>query len=307
MRNKSLLFVLIGAVIFGLLAATSVSGFLRGVRENTNPNKMIVAKVDIPLGARIIAEQLTTVEVPKAATPDGTFTKEEQVIGRISITKISAREPLTSYRLAAVGSSGGLSAVIPEGYRAMTVKVDDETGIAGFLMPGTLVDVLAVINADNNQGPISKIVLQNIKVLANGQNLDQPKDEREASSVKTVTLQVTPDQTEKLALASAEGKLRLSLRNSTDQGDELTRGASKSTILNGDRAIPIQPPATAQNESAPVRRVVAAMPAPINRTWTPPRIDPQPVTAKLAPQEAPTPRASIEVIEGGKRRTVVFP
>ena len=99
MRNKSLIFVLIGAVFFGLLAATSVSGYLRSVRENSNPNKMIVAKVDIPLGARIIAEQLTMVEVPRTATPDGTFTKEEQVIGRISITKISARESLTASRL----------------------------------------------------------------------------------------------------------------------------------------------------------------------------------------------------------------
>lgn len=306
MRNKSLTFVLIGAVFFGLLAATSVSGYLRGVRENSNPNKMIVAKVDIPLGARIISEQLTMVEVPRAATPDGTFTKEEQVIGRISMTKISAREPLTNSRLAPIGASGGLSAVIPEGFRAMTVKVDDETGIAGFLMPGTLVDVLAIINADNNQGPISKIVLQNIKVLANGQNLDQPKDEREASTVKTVTLQVTPDQTEKLALASAEGKLRLSLRNSIDQGDERTMGASKRTILTG--GVVTGQELTARNETLPVHKPVAAPVQPEkNRIWNSARLAPQSVPPKLAPQEVPAPRASVEIFEGGKRRTVVFP
>jgi pilus assembly protein CpaB len=304
-RNKTLIFVLLGAVVFGLLAATSVSGYLKRVRENANPNTMIVAKVDIPLGARIIAEQLTTVEVPQAATPDGTFNKEDQVVGRITVTKISAREPITSVRLAPIGSTGGLSAVIPEGYRAMTVKVDDETGIAGFLMPGTLVDVVAVINADNNQGPISKIVLQNIKVLANGQNLDQPKDEREANSVRTVTLQVTPDQSEKLALASAEGKLRLALRNSIDQGDERTMGATKRTVLTGERALPVPELVTARNEQA---RKPTAPPQPRrNPAWDLQRIEPQAAPPKPAPQEVPAPRVAVEVFEGGKKRTVVFP
>lgn len=308
MGNKKLLFVLAGAIIFGLLAATSVSGYLRNVRNNTNPNTMIVAKVDIPLGGRIIAEQLTTVEVPKAATPDGTYSKMDDVVGRISVTKISAREPITSLRLAPLGSSGGLSAVIPEGYRAMTVKVDDETGIAGFLMPGTLVDVLAVINADNNQGAISKIVLQNIKVLANGQNLDQPKDEREANSVRTVTLQVTPEQSEKLALASSEGKLRLALRNSIDQGDEQTTGVTKRTILTGDRALPVPDVVTTRTEAAPAPRVANNAPPPRSnpafdlRPIAPPPAPPQP-----APQTTPTPRAAVEVFEGGKKHTVVFP
>lgn len=311
MKNKGLVLVLAGAVIFGLLAATSVSAYLRNVRSNTNPNAMVVAKVDIPLGARIIAEQLTTVEVPKAATPDGTYSKMDEVIGRITVTKISAREPVTSLRLAAMGATGGLSAVIPEGFRAMTVKVDDETGIAGFLMPGTLVDVLAVISVDNNQGAISKIVLQNIKVLANGQNMDQPKDERETSSARTVTLQVTPDQSEKLALASSEGKLRLSLRNSVDQGDEKTTGVTKRTILTGDRALPVPDITATRTEAAPPPRQVAtsAPPPPrSNPAWDLRRIEPRPTPPpQIAPQEAPTPRASVEVFEGGKKRTVVFP
>ncbi|HEX4945675.1 MAG TPA: Flp pilus assembly protein CpaB [Blastocatellia bacterium] len=308
MGNKKILFVLVGAIVFGLLAATSVTGYLRNVRNNTNPNTMVVAKVDIPLGARIIAEQLTTVEVPKAATPDGTYNKMDDVVGRISVTKISAREPITSSRLAPIGSSGGLSAVIPEGFRAMTVKVDDETGIAGFLMPGTLVDVLAVINTDNNQGAISKIVLQNIKVLANGQNLDQPKDEREANSVRTVTLQVTPEQSEKLALASSEGKLRLALRNSIDQGDEQTNGVSKRTILTGDRALPVPDAVTARNEAASTPRVTNNVPPPrSNPAWDLRPIAPQPAPPQPAPQTTPTPRAAVEVFEGGKKHTVVFP
>ena len=103
----------------------------------------------------------------------------------------------------------------------MTVKVDDVVGISGFIMPGSFVDVVVTIDPREGGGmqdPISKIVLQNIKVLANGQNIDKPENEREANSVKAVTLQVTPEQAEKLALAATEGKLQLVMRNSDRPG-----------------------------------------------------------------------------------------
>ena len=245
-----------------------------------------------------------SVQVPRAAMPDGIFASADQLPGRVAITKISAREPITASRLAPVGASGGLSAVIPGGYRAMTVKVDDETGIAGFLVPGTLVDILAVISSnDNKQGPISKIVLQNIKVLANGQNLDQPKDEREANSVKTVTLQVTPDQSEKLALASSEGKLRLSLRNSGDQLDEATTGATKRSLLTGERVSRMEP------EPSRPQALQATKPASRKPSYSQP-------LARTAPNYGPTqiplpepakPKPVVEVFEGSKKRTVVFP
>jgi len=106
----------------------------------------------------------------------------------------------------------------------MTVKVDDVVGVSGFIMPGTLVDIVVVITPPRGSGQeevISKIVLQNIKVLASGQNIDKPKDFREVEqSIKAVTLQVTPEQAEKLALASSEGKLQLVMRNSVDQRDK---------------------------------------------------------------------------------------
>ncbi|MFN7927504.1 MAG: Flp pilus assembly protein CpaB [Blastocatellia bacterium] len=213
----------------------------------------------------------------------------------------------TNYGFAA-GSGGSSRRTIgghPGGYRAMTVRVDDETGIAGFLVPGTLVDVLAVISA-NNGNPVSKIVLQNIKVLANGQNLDQPKDEREANSVKTVTLQVTPDQSEKLALAAAEGKLRLALRNSVDKNDEATSGATRRSLLTGERSAlleaepktpqppPIFRPAPTPSKPAPNR-------APVRNTT------PVPLAPTLPAPEPAKPRPAVEVFEGSKKRTVVFP
>ncbi len=318
MRNKRFFVVLGCALIFGLVAAFSVSRLLSSANVYAKSmNQVVVAKVDIPIGAKIIPEQLTVVQFPKESTPDGTFDKTDKLVGRVAVTNIMAREPITDPKLAAEGAAAGLSAVIPEGYRAMTVKVDDVVGISGFIMPGTLVDVVVVIDPadDRNsaQGPISKIVLQNIKVLANGQNIDKPKDDREANSVKAVTLQVTPEQAEKLALASTEGKLQLVMRNSIDQDDEQTNGINKRTLLGGDRAMPQPEPGALKSEQKTdrdvvrdearetfrrVRSYIDMMPAPVAQPA-------QPVQA--APPAPPPPRSTVEMIEGGKKRNVDFP
>src|SRR5262249_36664223 len=145
----------------------------------------------------------------------------------------------------------GLSGLIPPGYRAVTVRVDDEAGIAGFLYPGTIVDVLAVIApGGGNDQSVSKIVLQNIKVLASGSELDQRENGREPESVKTVTLLVTPEQAEALTLSSTEGRLRLALRSTTDQQNAVTEGANKRTLLVGGKALPV-PEVTDKSKSQP--------------------------------------------------------
>ena len=301
MRNKRFFFVLGGALVFGLLAAVSVSRYLSSAQAySKNLNSIAVAKVAIPLGTKIIPEQLMMVQFPKDSTPDGAFTSPDKLAGRVAVMNIAAREAITEARLAPEGSAGGLSAAIPEGYRAMTVKVDDVVGISGFIMPGANVDVVVVIDPEEkslNQNPISKIVLQNIRVLANGQNIDKPENQREANSVKAVTLQVTPEQAEKLALASTEGKLQLVMRNSTDQGDEQTTGINKRSLLNGETAVPAPEPGSLKSEQPTPR------PAPR-------RVRPQ-AEAKPAPVAAPAPvappRPSVEMIEGAKKRSVDFP
>jgi len=283
-----------------VLAAVSVSRYLSSAQAYTkNLSKVAVAKVQIPLGTKIVAEQVTVVQFPKESTPDGTFETPEKLVGRVAVVNIPAREPITESRLAPEGTAAGLSAVIPEGYRAMTVKVDDAAGISGFIQPGTLVDVVVVIDPREGSGmqdPISKIVLQNIKVLANGQNIDKPQDQREANSVKAVTLQVTPEQAEKLALASNEGKLQLVMRNQIDQGDEQTKGVNKRELITGsDRANPVPDPGSMKSEqpkgdSRPVRRV---------------RVQAEPKPAAPAPEVKP--RTQVEMIEGAKKRSVEFP
>ncbi len=254
MRNKRFFIVLAGALVFGLLAAVSVTRYLSSAQAYTkNLNSVAVAKVAIPLGTKIIPEQVMVVQFPPESTPDGAFD--------------------------------------------MTVKVDDVVGISGFIMPGTLVDIVVVIipgdSGVQGQDPISKIVLQNIKVLANGQNIDKPEKEREANSVKAVTLLVTPEQAEKLALAASEGKLQLVMRNSIDQGDEQTTGINKRGLLNGDRAMPAPEPGSLKSEQA----------KPNPKPATRPVREPKPVA-----QNSPAPpRASVEMIEGAKKRNVDFP
>ena len=299
MRNKRFFVVLAGALLFGLLAAVSVSRYLSSAQAYTKSLRGVaVAKVAIPIGTKIIAEQITLVQFPQESTPDGAFDSVEKLAGRVAVVNIAPKEPITEARLAPEGTAGGLSAIIPEGYRAMTVKVDDVVGISGFIMPGTLVDVVVVIVPTGNgavaQDPISKIVLQNIKVLANGQNIDKPESEREANSVKAVTLLVTPEQAEKLALASSEGKLQLVMRNSIDQGDEQTIGINKRTLLGGDVAAPQPEPGSLKSERPEQR------PAPR-------RVRVQAEAKPAAVAQPAAPKASVEMIEGAKKRSVDFP
>jgi pilus assembly protein CpaB len=300
MRNKALVFVLTGAVIFGLIAAVSVSRFLSGT--NSGLSRIVVAKVEIPLGEKISADHLTSVQLPAEAIPEGAFASPDKVIGRVTSTKVAAREPLTTARLAPEGAMAGLSGLIPPGYRAVTVRVDDEAGIAGFLYPGTIVDVLAVINpGGGNDQPVSKIVLQNIKVLASGSELDQRENGREAESVKTVTLLVTPEQAESLTLSSTEGRLRLALRSTTDQQNAVTLGANKNTLLVGGRALPV-PDAADSGKAQPAPRLAARRP-PKSVVIAPEKVSPPPTPV---PTPAP-PRNTVEIFEGTKKTAVNFP
>ncbi len=298
MRNKRFFVVLVGALLFGLLAAVSVSRYLSSAQAYTkNLTHVAVAKVAIPVGTKIIPEQVMMVQFPKESTPDGTFESSDTLVGRVAVTNFAPREPITEARLAPEGTSAGLSAVIPEGYRAMTVKVDDVVGISGFIMPGTLVDVVVVIDPQEKAGmqdPISKIVLQNIKVLANGQNIDKPESEREANSVKAVTLLVLPEQAEKLALAASEGKLQLVMRNSIDQGDEQTTGMDKRRLLSGERATPAPEPGSLKSEQPSAPKSAPRV-----------RREPKPVAEVSA--APPAPRLMVEMIEGAKKRSVDFP
>src|ERR1043165_9705427 len=257
MRNRRLILALTGAVLCGLLGVTLITRYLANVQAYTRDlGEVVVAKTDIPLGEKITAEHLTLLPMPNGSVPANAFRKKDEVIGRVAIIPIGVREPITTSKLAPEGTEGGLSAVIPQGYRAMTVKVNDVVGASGFIMPGSFVDVVEIIvpPGQDQKGPISKIVLQSIKVLASGPKIDTPENQRTPAEVRAVTLQVTPDQAEKLVLAANEGKLQLVMRNYTDQDDAATRGANKNPLLTGESVKPQpEPPSERPVEKKPVQ------------------------------------------------------
>lgn len=300
MRNKRLILALTGAVVCGLLGVMLVTRYISGIQNHARDlGNVVVATTEIQVGAKIAPEQLALAPIPNGSTPQGAYTKLEEVSGRVALVPIGIREPITDLKLAPEGEGAGLGVLIPEGYRAMTVKVDDVVGVSGFVQPGSFVDIVAVINPiQGSQGPISKIVLQNIKVLASGPKIDSPQNQREPSHVGAVTVLVTPEQAEKLVLATNEGRLQLVMRNYTDQEDTRTAGANKSTLLNGEPAN-ITPPANSEKtvEAKPVT------PKPrIKRTnLVAERIE------KPVQRAQPITKNSIELIEGSKRRDVDIP
>ena len=158
--------------------------------------------------------------------------KREEVIGRVAFTDVPAKTVILDKQLAGLGAQPGLSGITTPGMRSVSVRVDEASSVAGFVAPETYVDVIAIMQPQlEGARPVSKVILQKVKVLAGGQRTETKSDGK-AALVNTVTLEVTPGQAEKLKLAEAEGRLQLSIRNTTDQIMETTRGATKRDVLN---------------------------------------------------------------------------
>ena len=205
------------------ILAVLLSSHFNRLGPNISPGDLdcqfVVARMEIPVGSRIIAEQLTLAQFPRNVVLEGAFHKiDDRLLGRVAVARIMPREPITDSSLVPIGWGDDLYSVIPDGYRAMTVRFDDVIGVSGFITPGTLVDVVVVIEAANTSPSerIFKIVLQKLKVLASGQTF-KAENEKAAGQVPVVTLQVTEEQAEKLALAATQGKLQLIMRSSVDQ------------------------------------------------------------------------------------------
>lgn len=304
--NKLLLLVLGGAGLFGLLALFSMN---RSASDPAAENlaDLMIAKAEIPLGTVLNADHLEKVNVMKTAFPDLAFGKPEDLIGRVSMNAIGPNEPLTEYRLAPKGSLAGLAALVPEGYRALTVKVDDEAGVAGLLSPGMTVDVISIIRFDQGgrDATTAKVVLQNIKVLATGQNMGLPKEQATPESVRSVTLLVTPSEAEKCVIASHETRLRLIVRNMTDSGSVTGSGIRNGDMLQGDQVQEIPKPSNQMlGEEMP-----RYAPAPRGRRVARGGISEGEAAGSVTPNVAPpAPRVdTIEVYNGPKRTEVTFP
>lgn len=265
--------VMMGIAVLLAISAVMVAARWINARASTATNKVAVAQADIALGSRITPDLIKMVDWPASAMPPGVFTAPKQLEGRVARTTIQLGEPLMETKLAPPGTQGGLSAVVAQGKRAMTVRVNDVVGVAGFAMPGNFVDILVNTQGEKLRGAngdkdpsISKIVLEHILVLAIAQ--EASRDDTKAKVVNAVTLELTPEQTETLDLARSVGTLSLVLRNQVDPQTAPTEGATKETLLGlapEPARAPVVAAAAARPKPAAVRRPAPAQPRLANK------------------------------------------
>lgn len=232
MRNLRAVTLLALALLLGLAAAAYATRWI-AQRGNLAATRVVVAATDIEMGTRVSPQMLTVVDWPSGSVPPGAFADAATLQDRVTRVNVVRGDAVLERKLAPVGTKGGLSAVIAEGKRAMTVRVNDVVGVAGFALPGNYVDVM--VNAQQQdrsraeQNPISLTVLEQVLVLAVAQESD--RDDTKPKVVTAVTLELTPEAAEKLDLARSVGTLSLVLRNQLDKQAVSTTGITRAQLL----------------------------------------------------------------------------
>jgi pilus assembly protein CpaB len=275
MNRNRLMIGLASALILALILSTFVYRQFKQASTGVPTvvmNKIVVAAENIPLGTRLDASKLRTIPWPAGAPVAGMFTSVEACANRALITNVSENEPILDKKLAPVEAGGGMPATIPEGMRAVSVAVNEVVGVAGFVIPGTMVDVLVTgVQTSATGGGITRTILEDVKVLAAGQKTEQDR-EGKPQTVPVITLLVTPDNANKLIMASNAGKIQLALRNTVDIKPANSAPVLQSTLF------------------------ASAGPAPV------------PTIKHLKPLEpALPPPYSVEIITGSKRESKNFP
>jgi pilus assembly protein CpaB len=241
---------------------------------------IVIAAIDLELGSELRNEDLKVINFPRGQAPEGAYANPAEILGRGVISSIVKGEPILPGKLASAEAGSGLPTVIPEGMRALSVRVNEVIGVAGYVLPGTRVDVVATASPTNQQGDMtSKVVLANVQVLTAGTRMEQDQEKGKPVAVTVVTLLVKPEQAERVALASTEGKIQLALRNPLDQGAPETPGIRPAALMGGGSPAP--------RSSAPSARRAAG-----------------PVT--MTPVQVAAPSPTVEVIRGDKRATEII-
>src|SRR5215475_14118124 len=277
--NRLLIGLVIALVVAFLLSSFVYKKFQEAaVQKPTDTQSLVVASVPLPLGSRLDATNLKVIQWPSNQQVTGMFTRIEDCTNRAVITPLAANEPVLESKLAPKESGAGLAATIPEGMRAVSVAVNEVVGVAGFVTPGTMVDVLvtgrALGGGAAGQGDITRTILENIRVLAAGQKIEQDR-EGKPQTVAVITLLVTPDEATELTMGATDGKIQLALRNTVDTKKNEPKAIVQAALFSplGAIATPAPPKATGPRKAAP----------------------------------APPPPYVIEVITGGKRENKSFP
>ena len=206
------------AFLMAAILATTFTWFVaRKMRASAQrPVVQIVAAVnDLPAGVALSPNDVTLVDWPADVPLPGSFNKREEVLGHPLIHSLGAKEPILKRDLGLEGSGLGLSTKIPPGMRATAIKSNEIVGVAGFLFPGSHVDVLCTINVPNGGGTLTQTVLQDVEVLTAGQTIE-PDPQGKPQHVDVVTLLLTPEDSQKIQLATTQGSIQFVLRNGTD-------------------------------------------------------------------------------------------
>ncbi len=273
----SLVFALVVSAVFYQISSRSPSA---EKPVDTDMKDLVVAVKALSVGRTVKPDDVKVVKVPVAQFPAGGISNVEEVIDRPVTANILLNEPVHEGRLAARGSGLGLAPIIPEGMRAVSIRVNDVVGVAGFVLPGMRVDVLVTGKPPDKGSTVTMTVLQNILVLSAGQTIE-PDNQGRAINAPTVTLLVTPAQAETLTLASSEGRIQLVLRNGSDQSIAKTDGEKLNDLYRAPGEPKARPPA----------------PAPRTRTVY--------VQAPAAPPPAPPPPDEVVVIRGTQKTVQV--
>ncbi|WPH22011.1 Flp pilus assembly protein CpaB [Variovorax paradoxus] len=280
MKNIKALGLLLLALLTGLAAAVYAAGWVSR-QGGIASNKVVVAAVDIELGSRVNPQMLSLVDWPSGSLPTGSFKDAKSLEDRVVKVGVLRGEAILEGKLAPVGTKGGLSAVIASGKRAMTVRVNDVVGVAGFALPGNYVDVMVNAQQDKSRGEenrqISKTVLEQVLVLAVAQEAN--RDDTKPKVVSAVTLELSLEDSEKLDLARSVGTLSLVLRNQMDKTTVATAGITKGQLFG-------------EKEILPIATTVAARPAPAR----------VPRTAPMAQRQS----ECVEVIQHAARSLTCF-
>jgi len=244
MRKPANIFLL--AIIVGALSAAMIYRHLRTMNMEVEAAKaagqhpvtdVVVARDTISIGSRVTTDQLKIVTWPAEAQPEGSVHDPQDLVGTIARTTIGKNQPVSKTELIAQGAGGLLPLMIDEGMRAMSVKVDSVTGVSGFITPNSRVDVLVAGTRGEHNEMRSRVILQNIKVMATGTIIEQ-KDEKPVE-VPTVTLLVSPEQAETLTLATRYDAVRLALRNYRDEDMVQTPGMTAAAMFHDSPAGPV--------------------------------------------------------------------
>ncbi|WP_447601684.1 Flp pilus assembly protein CpaB [Nitrospira sp. Nam80] len=246
-RYRALLFLGL-AVVVALITSVMLWSWLRDVESRRSApsapaiqtNGLAVAAADLTWGTKLTREMFQLVDYPAASLPDGHFTNLDNLKDRVLLVNLKKNEPILESKLAPVGATtGGVAAVTDPNKRAMSVKVDEVIGVAGFIKPADRVDVMVTIEPTSGSSgaakTVAKVILENVKVLAAGTQMERKGKDEEPKPVQVITVEVDVVEAEKLALASTQGRLRLALRNPLNSEPILTKGATVGSLLGSYR------------------------------------------------------------------------